>query len=92
MSDREDQEADEQPRMPAAAQASESPGLPQGGEIFAEPRNRLVRGEGAVREPWRETGLLDERIGQSSRVGGQHKDGPDGTDRDEPQAQAAAGR
>src|SRR4051794_13378637 len=77
--------------MPAAAQAAEPPGLSEGRQVFAEPGGRLVGRESTVRESCRQARLLDERIGQPGGIGSQYEDRADGTDRDEPEAQAGPG-
>ena len=84
MADREDEEAEEQPRMPAATQASDPSRLAERRQVLAEAWQRLVGGEGAVGEPLGDTRLLDERIGETGRVGREREDRADRRDRDDP--------
>ena len=51
VADRKDEQADEQPWMPAAAQTTQPPCLTKGRQILAETRDRLVGSQRAVREP-----------------------------------------
>ena len=76
--------------MPAAAQASEAARLSEGRQVLAEARDGLVGRQRAVGEPRREARLLDERIGEASRIGRERKTAPTARDRDEPEAQTDA--
>jgi ABC-2 type transport system permease protein len=62
--DGEHQQRKQDPGVPAAAQAADSTSLAQGRQLPGQARDRLVRGERPVREPFRDARLLDERVHQ----------------------------
>ena len=66
--------------------------LAQRDEILGQPRDRLKRGQRAVGEPLRQAGLLDEGIGEVSRVGHPGPGDADRDDRHHPQGERRAGR
>ena len=74
VADRADEEADQQLRMPVAAHAPNTPGVPQRAQILAEARDRLVRGQCPIGKPLRYPGLLDQRINEPGRIRRLRKD------------------
>ena len=92
VADRQDQQAEQQARVPAAAKPADPTCLAQRGQVLAEPRDAPGRRRGPRRrtgpDTWR---LLDERVDQARRIGREREDRADRRDGDDPRAQRQPG-